>query len=163
MTFSLDFKIIAQHALNALSTLRQMKKNPKDLDLLNLRRSFYLLRLQKSLLLLLYLIGVLVRMVNLHLMASRECRAAIVICASIRPCSRMAALVSLESNVSEPTWLVWAHWTFVGALRFVVIHHVLLEEDLGAEHFSTDVAGTFLNPMSVSHVIEQSTLGRAQF
>jgi hypothetical protein len=44
-----------------------------------------------------------------------------------------------------------------------MVHHVLLQQNFGSENFVADVALAMLDAMSVSHVIEERSLGWTYF
>lgn len=67
--------------------------------------------------------------------------------------------MSFEGNICEVSWFVRTKFALEHPLRLVVVHHVLLQENSCTEYFFADVAATFLNPMSVPHVVEQRSLG----
>lgn len=75
----------------------------------------------------------------------------------------VAFLMTLERDVGEPAGLVGTHWAAVYPLRFVVVHHVLLQECRRTEHLAADIAWRFADSVHIPHVIEERSLGRTHF
>lgn len=75
----------------------------------------------------------------------------------------VAFLVPLQRNIREVAGFVWTQLAHVRSLGFVVVHHVLLQQHLRSEYFAADVARRFLDSVGVSHVVEERSLGRADF
>lgn len=71
--------------------------------------------------------------------------------------------MTFERDIREISRLVRTQLAHESSLRLIMIHHVLFQQNFGAENFVADIAGTLLDAMRVSHVVEERSFGWANF